>query len=101
MMKMDPSFIEQAQRRHKLIFRDCRAYMRKHNWTAWTHGCHFSPCEAAAYGLGVDKCEQRANELKFLDTLLKGSGTRTKPGKRQYQPWTRRIRAPRVRIVKP
>jgi len=98
---MDPAFIEQAQRRRVLLLKDCRAYMRKHNWTAWTHGCHYSPCEAVAFGQGVELCEQRSNEMRFLNTLLEGSSTTRKPGKRQYQPWTRKIRSPRARITKP
>lgn len=100
-MKMDPEFIEQAQRRLDLLLRDCRQYMRKFCDWKWKRGCHQYPCEAVGFGEGIEKCEQRLNELKYLGTLLAGSGTRKKPGKKQY--WSRlpRARTPRVKVYPP
>jgi len=100
-MLMDPKFIEKAQRRRALIFKDCREYMKIHNWANWVNHCHYAPCEAVAYGHGVEGCELRAGELRFLDVLLKGSNKTRKPGPRYYHTWGRGKHAPKARIVKP
>ena len=101
MMHMDPSFIEQAQRRLNLLLRDCRGYMRKYCPQHWVKSCHHVPCEAIAFMQGEENCEQKTNELKYLATLLQGSGTKQKPGKSQYIPRTRGWKSPRARIIKP
>jgi len=101
MIRMEPGFIEQAQGHLDLLLRDCRAYMRKYRPFEWRKSCHHIPCEAVAYGNGEDECEMRTNEMKFLGKLLKGSGTRKKPGKSQYIPRTQGWKSPKVKVYPP
>jgi len=101
MIRMTPEFIEKAQRRLDLLLRDCRRYMKIHCFHHWMNVCHNQPCDCIAFGLGVEHCEHRANELKFLSTILEGSSSRKKPGKGMYISKTRGWKKPLVRFYKP